>query len=625
MTDSNEEPKHVIYIKAESVQSNLQEDMSLSNETAPTSMNTSIKKEVQEATCHSDPKNLTITWKIYKDFKICIYKPLIPLKLALFFWYGDGAVITPFLTVYFKQRGLALSELSIIYMIAPVVQFIGTTLSGVIADKIGRSKPVLIGNLILTMVFVAGMLIVPRMSTESCESYSFNFECDQQTLGRLNVKTRSEVTEYTMEANFCKISCPENVTQSCPADNIMCIELAEKQNFVNLSMSVPINGTYRKNNETFDHLLSQMHKNATFSWCNESQKRNCTISCTFLSDEKCAWEAGYRWKVLVANIMLFVLYLTAYSNCYRILDVTSMSLVKEHNSDFGRERFFSILGILVFSPIAGYVVDASTTSGNEKNYASALYFFIGVLLVTLAVICKLKVKTEPPGKNMRRKTVYLIQNVDVISFILVIFVLGTSWNFTKNFTNWFLVELDTPGFLLGLIPAASSLYGLPFLLTTNWWVKKLGSSNLFILALLAYVVSALGYSFLYDPWFALLLEFTSVFTYHMLWVAVVIHSHDIAPEGLTATVISTAGAIHYSIGKGIGSLIGGLIMDAYGGRTAFRVIAIICLVAAVLYGFYVYIRLSYFRTKHYFSKKDVNGSAGCKKVTKELYTPRNGS
>ncbi|KFM63076.1 Major facilitator superfamily domain-containing protein 6-A, partial [Stegodyphus mimosarum] len=199
---------------------------------------------------------------------------------------------------------------------------------------------------------------------------------------------------------------------------------------------------------------------------------------------------------------------------------------------------------------------------------------------------------------MRRKTVYMIQNIDVISFILVIFVLGTSWNFTKNFTNWFLVELDTPGVLLGLIPAASSFYGLPFLLTTNWWVKKVGSYNLFILALLAYTVSAFGYSFLYDPWLALLLEFTSVFTYHMLWVAVVIHSHDIAPEGLTATVISTAGAIHYSIGKGIGSLTGGLIMDAYGGRTAFRVIAIICLVSAVIYGLYVYIRLSYLRTKH---------------------------
>ncbi|KFM63077.1 hypothetical protein X975_18546, partial [Stegodyphus mimosarum] len=51
MTDSNEEPQHVIYIKDKSVQSNLQED--LSNETAPAFTDTNIKKEVQEATYQS--------------------------------------------------------------------------------------------------------------------------------------------------------------------------------------------------------------------------------------------------------------------------------------------------------------------------------------------------------------------------------------------------------------------------------------------------------------------------------------------------------------------------------------------------------------------------------------------
>ncbi|KFM80403.1 hypothetical protein X975_04663, partial [Stegodyphus mimosarum] len=64
-------------------------------------------------------------------------------------------------------------------------------------------------------------------------------------------------------------------------------------------------------------------------------------------------------------------------------------------------------------------------------------------------------------------------------------------------------------------------------------------------------------------------------------------------------------------------------MDAYGGRTAFRVIAIICLVAAVLYGIYAYIRHSCSSTKHDISKKDVSGNIGCKEVSKEIYTQRN--
>ncbi|XP_035219875.1 uncharacterized protein LOC118192958 isoform X2 [Stegodyphus dumicola] len=568
-------------------------------------------------------KNLNITWNIYKNFKICIYKPLIPLKLALLLWFGAGAVPAPFLAVYFKQRGLALSELSTMYMIAPIVQFIGTTLSGVIADKIGKSKPVLIGNIILAILSSASIILVPRMSTESCEPYSL--DCDQLTLRRLIAGTQSEIREDVIEVNSCKIICLENGTQLHSGDLTICKNIEEEQKFVNLSVSFNFNSTSKIKNETFYHILPLMHRNTTYSWCHESQKDHYTIVCTFLSDEMCEWEKGYRWKLLVTNVMLFVVYLTAYTNCYRILDVAAMSLVKEHNSDFGRERFFSLLGILIFSSIAGYLVDACTAPGKEKNYASALYFHIGLLLVSLIIICTLKVKIEPPSKNMWRKSFYLIQNADVISFILVLFVLGATWNFTKNFTNWFLIELNAPGSLLGLIPAASSLYGLPFLLTSKWWVKKIGSSNLFISALLAYAVSAVGYSLLYNPWLALLLEITTVLSYHLLWVAVVIHSHDIAPEGLTATVISTAGAIHYSIGKFTGSLIGGLIMDAYGGRTAFRVIAIICLVAAVMYGLYVYISRSCFTTKQDFNSKDAAGSTGCKDVSKEIYTPRNRS
>ncbi|KFM80406.1 hypothetical protein X975_04666, partial [Stegodyphus mimosarum] len=167
MADSNEKgPQHVIDFKVKSNQINLQNNMSVSNGIALTHTNASVKKEVQETTDHLNPKNLNITWNIYKNFKICIYKPLIPLKLALLLWFGAGAVPAPFLAVYFKQRGLALSELSTMYMIAPTVQFIGTTLSGVIADKIGKSKPVLIGNIILAIISSACILVVPRMSTE---------------------------------------------------------------------------------------------------------------------------------------------------------------------------------------------------------------------------------------------------------------------------------------------------------------------------------------------------------------------------------------------------------------------------------------------------------------------------
>ncbi|KFM63074.1 Major facilitator superfamily domain-containing protein 6, partial [Stegodyphus mimosarum] len=244
-------------------------------------------------------------------------------------------------------------------------------------------------------------------------------------------------------------------------------------------------------------------------------------------------------------------------------------------------------------------------------------------IITLAIIYKLKVQINPPGRNMWRKSLNLLKNVDVISFICILFVLGTTWNFTKNFTNWFLVELNTPGILFGLIPAVNGMYGIPFLMTSKWWVQKIGSPNIFVLALLGYVCSAIGYSFLFNPWYSLLLEATSVFTFHLLWVTVILHSHKIAPEGMTATVISTAGGIHFNIGKGSGSLIGGLIMDSFGGRLAYRVIAVICLISAVMYGIYIYIRRIYFTENHDIKNRDADENHENAKESKEIHCLKN--
>ncbi|GIY36173.1 MFS_1_like domain-containing protein [Caerostris extrusa] len=154
------------------------------------------------------------------------------------------------------------------------------------------------------------------------------------------------------------------------------------------------------------------------------------------------------------------------------MDVTSMSLVKQHDSDFGRERFFSISGILVVSPIAGYLVDATTTDNAEKNYLAAFYLFMATVLVILVIVYKLEVRINSPGKKMWKKTMFLMKNPDVLSFVLVIFILGTAFCFTKNFMFWYLEGMNSPSFLIGLIPAVSALYGLPFLVTSRWWVNK---------------------------------------------------------------------------------------------------------------------------------------------------------
>lgn len=393
------------------------------------------------------------------------------------------------------------------------------------------------------------MLLVPRMNDPNCDPQQVNLKCHHKEFGRLIAKTSCDVNTDVIGLASCNVTCPENVTQYCHGQNLICEMLEGNEDFDNLSLSVHVNYAYKLRSKCYYNVTSMSHKNFTYSWCNVPHKMYCRISCLMNPEDECSGEADSRSTFLIFNVVLLILFFTVFSNTYRFIDVTSMYLVKEHNSDFGRERFFAIAGVLVFSPFTGFVVDALTPEGEEKNYNVAFYIFIGLICVMLCVIYKLPVRIKPPGQNMWKKALNLLKSPDNVTFFLVVLVLGSAWGFTKNFTFWFLEGMNIPGFLLGLINAVSALYGLPFLITSNWWVKKIGTTQIFILGLLGYVACSIGYSFLYDPWLSLIIESTTIFTYHLLWVSVVTHSHSIAPEGLTATVIAGVGGLHYSIGK----------------------------------------------------------------------------
>ncbi|GIX86044.1 MFS_1_like domain-containing protein [Caerostris darwini] len=136
----------------------------------------------------------------------------------------------------------------------------------------------------------------------------------------------------------------------------------------------------------------------------------------------------------------------------------------------------------------------------------------------------------------------------------------------------------------------NSIYGLPFLYTSKWIVKKVGETNIFLLALLAHAVCYFGYSYLQVAWPAVLFELKSILTYHLLWVAVISYCTSVTPKGLLATVNTTAGSIHFVIGRITGGSLGGLLMSSFNGIIAFRVMAAVDVAFAFFYGLFLYCR-----------------------------------
>ncbi|KAG8186885.1 hypothetical protein JTE90_023774 [Oedothorax gibbosus] len=555
-----------------------------------------------------EPRKSSVMEK-FKRCSISINRPLIPLKLALFCFYGIGGFATSFTTLLLKQRGVTLSELSAMTIFAPIMQILGTSVSGVVSDKIGRSKPVLATNLLLVTIITTGILQMPKID-HKVEIHTLRTNsCYPEDIRNANLETSCDFIGISEERNF-SMFCSGNLTSVGNKKNQLSCENYMSGSFddsLSFMISLTTNSYLKKINGKCFYSIDAVNYEENVKLCLDVSDIRCVKCCSSnTSEQKCFDDKSSSSGLLMAYAVLYVLFLTTYSSTFRCFDMTVMFLAKEYNSDFGHERFFAILGNLCWPPIAGLIAYATTGEGEEKNYCAPMYLYIGVCLFLQLIIYKLPVVLCTPGDKMWKKSLKLLKKIDVLMFMIVIFTLGTLFNFTRYFCLWYLDELNASSLLIGIIPSISAVYGLPFLLTSNWWLKKLGTHQIFILALLAYVFCALGYSVLKNPWLALALELHSIFTYYLLWVAVIEHSHSIAPEGLTSTVIAISGAVHYNAGKTTSGLIGGIVMSEFGGIMAFRLLAIICFSVFVLYTLFFILRRKHISKKHHI---DQNGGS----------------
>lgn len=92
------------------------------------------------------------------------------------------------------------------------------------------------------------------------------------------------------------------------------------------------------------------------------------------------------------------------------------------------------------------------------------------------------------------------------------------------------------------------LYGCPILLISKWWLKKFGSDTSFVLSLLLYAFNCVAYSYIFNPWWSLIIDISKAFTHDLFWVAVVMHCWNAAPVGFGATLNAVTGAVHFGIG-----------------------------------------------------------------------------
>lgn len=221
--------------------------------------------------------------------------------------------------------------------------------------------------------------------------------------------------------------------------------------------------------------------------------------------------------------------------------------------------------------------------GGEKDYSITFYFADILLLLVLVCFCFLEVEVEKSEGEFMRDVFKLIRLVHIDIFMLMMLLLGTCWGFLEAFLFVFLIELNASSTMLGITVTLGAVVGLPFLYISDIIVKKTGRIVLLLGGFFVYALRFIGYSFITNPWLSLPFEALEAVTVHLMGISMSLFCASAAPQGLLATLHGLAGSVHYSIGRGVGSFVGGYLISIYGTRNTFRIFGIAATASGVVF------------------------------------------
>ncbi|OQV23642.1 putative Major facilitator superfamily domain-containing protein 6 [Hypsibius exemplaris] len=544
--------------------------------------------------------------------RLHVNRKLLPLKVLLFIMSTGGHILFPYYVIHMLSIGLTLTESGIIYALIPVVGLFGQPLAGFLADKLGDSRKVAITFIMLGAVF-NGLLCftIPKYSKTVIKTphditgQSFRFVCTKNVADQTVGLTLLLPPTYKFpQADKCSLVVQSQFQQFNPNtdDTARCYESCEESSMI-------LNRTTFDNSTSFWTLpnLKSPTKNDT-SWSLENPwnvvalnpEKNgdshfstcpfeaCVISCQLLPLNVSV--VCHKDLVVGSHLLTFILYtafrvLGAMAGASGMMLITSaaVQMVKKEQADYGFHQAFNVLGGIVSPPFGGYLVGVASAAKGQQDYSPIFIVFIALWTLGAILMWFMDFQLKPPAKKIWTNIGILIKNPRISAYVTVMFLIGAFYGILENYLFWYMQTfLASPKWLLGMTSTVSAVSALPVVFASTWIIKLCGHTKIFMVSFLLYGVRFLAYSFIYDPYLILPVEILEAFTFSLTWVVATIYNSKVAPV-YVATLQGLTSALHYSVGRGVGSIIAGTLFDNFPPRLVYRMVAATAIGCGVVY------------------------------------------
>ncbi|RZC34450.1 major facilitator superfamily domain-containing protein 6, partial [Asbolus verrucosus] len=520
--------------------------------------------------------------------------------------------VQPFLSTYARQLGFSSVIVGLIFTILPICGMLAKPLVGAIADRFRCQKITFLAGQLLTAAAFLALNFAPDMPLDR----KIHFSCDDgsvalNTFPNMNVDVNDcLINQLQKESRIvnCDLDCKMEekfwqvvtdhwthgeLQNSNPNNNLQFTA------FVNVSKTIKMNnityftfGKVKMNNEKVYKPICPCGNECHISTecrieCNDYNLNNLIAKPSV--DDQSVYGKSQFWIFLILMILGWVGQAIAVS----VGDAICFELLGDKPNRYGYQRMFGALGWGIFSVIAGLMVDSLSEGSSVKNFESAFYLSFVFLLLDFAVSCKITPMQRKQSSSILKDVGRLLTDIRIIVFLIWCISVGMCTGLIWQFLFFLIEDLarnqgcDSQQWiktLEGIVMAIQTLAGeMPFFFWSGKILKRIGHINSMSLVLLVIGVRYVVYSIIPDPWWFLPVELLNGLTFGLFYACMASYASIVAPPGTEATMQGLVGAVFEGVGVSLGSFVGGLLYDEYGGPWTFRLFGIGALIVCLLH------------------------------------------
>lgn len=270
--------------------------------------------------------------------------------------------------------------------------------------------------------------------------------------------------------------------------------------------------------------------------------------------------------------------------CGSLQDHAVLHMLEKTGGEYGKQRLFGAIGWGVGAYVVSILVQ-------YYGLHAAFYVYLVLMLLSVAILQQI-----PPVKGETLKSPSSVQiygeddgllpketdttgqsvpitmqfwnlvryQKDVLVLLVVIFLMGLMFGVLSSYLTMFLFNLSGGNSqIVGIAIVCETISELPAFFFSQQLIDRFGVVMVLAASTLGYGIRITFYWLMTNAWTAIPLELLHGVTFGLSWAACTQYIFTSAPVGLEGSMMGILNAVQNGLGRGAGTLIGGILYQKY--------------------------------------------------------------